>query len=43
MSGASGGQVPPGLTLFRHFPVRPGGSAGFSLVLRFFVYLRKRR
>ncbi len=33
MSGASGGQVPPGSTLFthffRHFPARPGGSAGF--------------
>lgn len=40
MSGASGGQVPPGPTLFthffRHFPARPGGSAGFSLVLRIF-------
>lgn len=40
MSGASGGQVPPGSTLFthffRHFPARPGGSAGFSLVLRIF-------
>ena len=40
MSGASGGRVPPGSTLFTHFfihfPARPGGPVGFSLVLRIF-------